>query len=287
VAKRPAPLIGVTGATGYLGSSLVAALRAQSLDVVEYRRTAPDGANTREVRQLDLSQPVEGRAFDGVSCLIHAAWDLVETDPRRAWELNVTGSKRVLESAINAGVKRVIFVSSMSAYFGTKQDYGLMKLAVERSVLEANQIVVRPGLVYGAQSGGMAQTLSKLSRLPLIPVFRGAQQFTLHIDDFLAAMSTLVVAKAVPSSVIGLANESPTSFKEIMLTLAGETNNSAKTVVVPWSVVLALLRVAEKLKVRLPVRSDSLLGLVRPAPFVPGRDVAIEIGLSFRPFSDR
>jgi nucleoside-diphosphate-sugar epimerase len=287
VAKRPAPLIGVTGATGYLGSSLVAALRAKSLDVVEYRRTALDDVSTRSVRQLDLSQPVEGRAFDGVSCLIHAAWDLVETDPRRAWELNVAGSKRVLESAINAGVKRVIFVSSMSAYFGTKQDYGLMKLAVERSVLEANQLVVRPGLVYGAQSGGMAQTLSKLSRLPLIPVFRGAQQFTLHIDDFLAAMSTLVVAKAVPSTVIGLANESPTSFKEIMLTLAAETNNSARTVVVPWSVVLALLRVAEKLNVRLPVRSDSLLGLVRPAPFVPGRDVAIEIGLSFRPFSDR
>lgn len=287
MAKRPAPLIGVTGATGYLGSSLVAALRAKSLDVVEYRRTALDDVSTRSVRQLDLSQPVEGRAFDGVSCLIHAAWDLVETDPRRAWELNVAGSKRVLESAINAGVKRVIFVSSMSAYFGTKQDYGLMKLAVERSVLEANQLVVRPGLVYGAQSGGMAQTLSKLSRLPLIPVFRGAQQFTLHIDDFLAAMSTLVVAKAVPSTVIGLANESPTSFKEIMLTLAVETNNSAGTVVVPWSVVLAILRVAEKLNVRLPVRSDSLLGLVRPAPFVPGRDVAIEIGLSFRPFSDR
>jgi len=287
VAKRPAPLIGVTGATGYLGSSLVAALRAKSLDVVEYRRVAPDDASTQSVRQLDLSQPVEGRAFGGVSCLIHAAWDLVETDPRRAWELNVAGSKRVLESAINAGVKRVIFVSSMSAYFGTKQDYGLMKLAVERSVLEANQIVVRPGLVYGAQSGGMAQTLSKLSRLPIIPVFRGAQQFTLHIDDFLAAMSTLVVAKGVPSSVIGLANESPTSFKEIMLTLAAEANNSARTAAVPWPAVLALLRVAEKLKVPLPVRSDSLLGLVRTAPFVPGRDVASELGLTFRPFLAR
>ncbi len=287
MAKRPAPLIGVTGATGYLGSSLVAALRAQSLDVVEYRRTALDDVSTRSVRRLDLSQPVESRTFDGVSCLIHTAWDLVETDPRRAWEINVAGSKRVLESAMNAGVKRVIFVSSMSAYFGTKQDYGLMKLAVERAVLEANQLVVRPGLVYGADSGGMAQTLAKLSRLPLIPVFRGAQQFTLHIDDFLAAMSVLVVAKAVPSTVIGLANESPTSFKEIMLTLAAETSNSARTVVVPWSALLALLRVAEKLNVRLPVRSDSLLGLVRPAPLVPGRDVATKIGLSFRPFSDR
>jgi nucleoside-diphosphate-sugar epimerase len=284
VPRRPKTLIGVTGSTGYLGSSLVGALRGQSVDVVEYRRTVPDGDATGSIRQLDLSQPVDSTVFKGVTCLVHAAWDLVETDPRRAWELNVLGSKRVIESALNAGVRRVIFVSSMSAYFGTKQDYGLMKLAVERTVLEADQIVVRPGLVYGAQSGGMAQTLTKLARLPIIPVFRGAQQFTLHIDDFLSAMSTLVTAKVVPSAVIGLANESPTSFKQIMLSLTPAANSSAKTVVVPWPALLALLRVGERLHVPLPVRSDSLLGLVRPAPSVPGRDVAAKIGLSFRPY---
>jgi hypothetical protein len=124
--------------------------------------------------------------------------------------------------------------------------------------------------------------LTKLARLPVIPVFRGAQQFTLHLDDFLAAMLTIATAKEAPSVVIGLANESPTSFKEIMLTLAA--NDSARTLVVPWSALLALLRVAERLNVPLPVRSDSLLGLVRPAPLVPGRDVATSMGLSFRPF---
>lgn len=282
MARTTRPLIGVTGSTGYLGRSLVAALRAQSLDVVEYRRTAPDFASTKNVRSFDLSQPMDGGTFKGVSCLVHSAWDLVETDPRRAWELNVGGSKRVLESALDAGVKRFIFVSSMSAYFGTRQEYGLMKLAVERAVLEAHQVVVRPGLVYGADAGGMTLTLTKLARLPVIPVFRGAQQFTLHLDDFLAAMLTIATAKEAPSVVIGLANESPTSFKEIMLTLAA--NDSARTLVVPWSALLALLRVAERLNVPLPVRSDSLLGLVRPAPLVPGRDVATSMGLSFRPF---
>jgi nucleoside-diphosphate-sugar epimerase len=285
VARTPRRLIGVTGSTGYLGRSLVAALRAQSFDAVEYRRSPPDFTSTKNVRSFDLGQPIDAGTFKGVTCLVHSAWDLVETDPRRAWELNVGGSKRVLESALDAGVKRFIFVSSMSAYFGTRQDYGLMKLAVERAVLEAHQVVVRPGLVYGADAGGMTLTLTKLARLPVIPVFRGAQQFTLHIDDFLAAMLTLATAKEVPSAAIGLANESPTSFREIMLTLAAATNNSARTVVVPWSALLALLRVAERLKVPLPVRSDSLLGLVRPAPLVPGRDVATAMGLSFRPFS--
>jgi len=285
VAKDREPLVGVTGSNGYLGSALVAALRAEGLDVVEYRRVAPDVIGNAEVRQLDLGGPMDARAFEGVTCLVHAAWDLRETDPRRAWERNVEGSKRLLESALDAGVERVIFVSSMSAYFGTKQDYGLMKLSVERAVLESNQVVVRPGLVYGAQSGGMASTLAKLARLPVIPVFSGAHQFTLHVDDFLAAMMTLVQSDEVPSSVIGLAHEPATSFKEIMLALAPGYGGGTKTIAVPWHPLLGLLRVAERLRFPLPVRSDSLLGLVRPASGVPGRDVAHHLGLSFRPFS--
>lgn len=278
-------LIGVTGSNGYLGRSLVAALRTDDLDVVEFRRVTPDANDGEKTRVLDLGAPMDPSMFDGVTCLVHGAWDLRETDPRRAWERNVEGSKRLLDAALDAGVPRVIFVSSMSAYFGTKQDYGLMKLAVERAVLEANQVVVRPGLVYGAESGGMASTLSKLARLPVIPVFRGAQQFTLHVDDFLGAMVKLIRLDDVPSAVIGLAHEPPTPFKEIMVALAPNERGSAKTVSIPWHPLLTTLRVAERLNVPLPVRSDSLLGLVRPAPNVPGRDVATKLGLSFRPFS--
>jgi nucleoside-diphosphate-sugar epimerase len=186
--------------------------------------------------------------------------------------------------ALASGVRRFIFVSSMSAYFGTKQDYGLMKLAVERSVFEADQIVVRPGLVYGGEAGGMAGTLAKLARLPIIPVFGGAQQFTLHVDDFLSAMTTLVTVSEVPSSVIGLAHESPVPFKKLMQAFAAKSGQSTATVVVPWRPVLALVKVLEALHFPLPVRSDSLLGLIRPAPFVPGRKEAESLGLSFRAF---
>lgn len=253
--------------------------------MVEFRRTVTEVDGADAVRELDLARPVDASVFEGISCLIHAAWDLRETDPRRAWERNVDGSKRVVAAALDAGVNRVIFVSSMSAYFGTRQDYGLMKLAVERTVLEAGQVVVRPGLVYGPESGGMALTLAKLARLPVIPVFRGAQQFTLHLDDFLAAMVTLVRRDHVPSGVMGLANESPVPFRQIMRSIADDAGTSARMVVVPWRAVLGALRVAQALRIPLPVRPDSLRGLIQPAPSVPGGDVARELGLSFRPFA--
>jgi nucleoside-diphosphate-sugar epimerase len=278
------PVVGVTGSTGYLGRALVQTLRGQNLDVVEYRRNARDATDHDHVRKLALGELVGDDTFDGVSTVVHGAWNLRETDPELAWQRNVDGSKHLLEMALASGVRRFIFVSSMSAYFGTKQDYGLMKLAVERSVLEADQIVVRPGLVYGGGMGGMTGTLAKLARLPIIPVPSGAQQFTLHIDDFLSAMTTLVTASEVPSSVIGLAHKSPVPFQKLMRAFAAESGDSATTVVVPWRAVLALMQALEALNFSSSVRSDSLLGLVRPAPFVPGGRAAASLGLSFRAF---
>ena len=283
--ERKGTVVGVTGSSGYLGKALVNHLREAGFEVVEYRRSVDDESNPEDVRYFDLSHAPDTEIFGGVTCLIHAAWDLRETDPFRAWGRNVEGSKQLVAAALAGGIERVIFVSSMSAYFATKQDYGLMKLAIERAVLEANQVVVRPGLVYGGKPGGMAQTLSKLSSLPVIPIFRGAQLFTLHVDDFVAAIATLVEAENIPSAVIGLAHETPTPFREIMLAMAHPAGKSRRTLTISWHLVLGLLRVLERLKVPLPVRSDSLLGLVRPAAVVPGRDVAECLGLSFRKFA--
>jgi nucleoside-diphosphate-sugar epimerase len=285
MAKRTKTKVGVTGSSGFLGKALVDHLRSVGFDVVEFRRTLTEEGSQGDVRHFDLSVAPKEEIFRGVTCLVHAAWDLRETDPRRAWENNVEGSRRLLNAAALAGVERIVFVSSMSAYFGTKQDYGLMKLAIERSVLEANQLVIRPGLVYGGKSGGMALTLSKLARLPVIPIFRGSRLFTLHIDDFTAAVTTLIVAEGVRSGVIGLACETATPFREIMLALSPRTVQPRMLQNIPWLPVLGVLRVLERLKVPLPVRSDSLLGLVRPATYVPGRDVTSGQGISFREFA--
>ena len=278
--------IGVTGASGYLGGSLVDHVRSLGHEVVSYRRTRGVTSDGHDVRELDLATAPDPGTFEGVTTLVHAAWDLRDTDAQRSWERNVEGSKRIVAAAIDDGVRRIIFVSSMSAYFGTRQDYGLMKLSVERTVLESGHVVVRPGLVYGGAVGGMTLTLSKLATLPLIPVFRGAKLFTAHVDDVIASMTTLSLADDVPATVVGLANPTSVSFRTIMTSIARTVGASTTTMPIPWRPLLMALRTAERVGVALPVRSDSLLGLVRSAPTVPGVDVARRFGLEFRPFPE-
>jgi len=278
-------VVGITGASGYLGGSLATLLRSQGHKVVEFRRpgTADEVANARH---LDLSESFAAGSFSGLDSLVLAAWDLRETNSASAWTKNVEGTRRVVKAALDEGVKRVVFVSSMSAYFGTRQDYGLMKLAVERTVLEAGQVAVRPGLVYGGAAGGMTLTLSRLARLPLIPVFRRASLFTAHVDDVIGAVSRLAVAEAPVSGVVGLAEATRVPFETIMREIAHAVGSSSRLISVPWQPLLAALRIAERMGVPLPVRSDSLLGLVRPATKLPGSDTIARLGLSFRPFPE-
>jgi nucleoside-diphosphate-sugar epimerase len=289
VPRKKKVTVGITGSGGYLGGSLASRLRDSEVDVVEYRRgaTASTSGSTRE---FELGGAYPKGTFAGVTCLVHAAWDLRETNPRRNWETNVEGSKRLVAAALEDGVTRVIFVSSMSAYFGTRQEYGLAKLAVERTVLEAHQVVVRPGLVYGRVTGGvpggMSLTLSRLARLPVVPVFRDAKLFTADVNDVIAGLQVLATARDVPSTVIGLAQGTSTSFSDIMSAIAREVGSTSRTVPIPWRPLHLSLRVAETCGVALPVRSDSLLGLVRSAPSVPGTEVARAMGLTFRPFPE-
>jgi nucleoside-diphosphate-sugar epimerase len=284
--KKTRTTVGVTGAGGYLGGAVASLLRERGHDVVEYRRRAGEDETGTPVRGLELGAPIGSDVFDGVRSLVLAAWDLSETNSAKSWERNVEGSKQIVSAARAAGVAQIVFVSSMSAYYGTHQNYGLMKLAVERAVLEANQVVVRPGLVYGGTSGGMTLTLSRLAQLPVIPVFRGANLFTAHVDDVVGALATLAVGRDLASGVVGLANATPVAFEEIMRAIADAVGSSARTIDIPWRPLLLALQTLEKVGVPLPVRSDSLLGLVRPAREVPGLDMAASLGLAFRPFPD-
>lgn len=129
-------------------------------------------------------------------------------------------------------------------------------------------------------------TLSKLARLPVIPVFRKAKLFTAHVDDLVAALETLMDLPTVPSIALGLAHETPTPFPSVMRTLAAEVGSTSTTLPVPWHPLWLTLRVAESVGVPLPVRSDSLLGLVRGPQSVPQSAIASELGLEFRPFPD-
>ena len=275
--------VGITGAYGYVGSLLRRAFEDAGWRTVALVRTPRPG--DAAARRFDLSS--EAWAADllaGLDVVVHAAWDFGVSGREEVWAVNVRGSLRLLQRA--DPVARVIVVSSMSAFAGTRQVYGQAKLAVEDEALGRGGIVIRPGLVYGPDAGGMAGALTKLARLPVVPVVTGAsRQFPVHADDLAAAVLALAAASGPGPGPIGVAQGEPVSFAALLRALSPR-RTGPRTVAVPWQLPYVGLRLAERAGLSLPFRSDSLLGLVRAAPSVPNLDFLASLGVQPRALVD-
>ncbi|GGC62159.1 hopanoid-associated sugar epimerase [Chelatococcus reniformis] len=112
----------VTGASGFLGSAIAAALRAQGHEVrVLVRRTSPraniDPADTLYEGDL-LDRRSLAAALDGANALFHAAADyrLWARDPLEIVRNNVEGTRLIMEEALKAGVRRIVYTSSVATF---------------------------------------------------------------------------------------------------------------------------------------------------------------------------
>jgi nucleoside-diphosphate-sugar epimerase len=271
----------ITGAHGYLGGVIRRSLAASGWRSISLVRS-PTRAEG-EARFFDLAATCDDRLLADVDALIHCAYDLTLTARSEIARVNVEGTRRLLRAAKGARVPRVIVLSSMSAYEGTTQIYGQAKLAIEAATLEVGGCVLRPGLVYGDGRGGMVAALRKLVRFPLVPVPAGQiRQFTVHEDDFAAVVTAVAEAPAVSAGPIGVANPNGVEFRDLLSTLASWEGRTCRFLPVPWQPIYWALRFAELLPVTLPFRADSLVGLVHPAPSVPGGAEVEALGVHLR-----
>jgi nucleoside-diphosphate-sugar epimerase len=110
----------VVGATGNVGTSVVSALAAdESVDSVLGLARRPGGPAHPKVRweRADVRLTDLAPAFAGADAVIHLAWLLQPShqEPRMR-AVNVDGSARVFAAAADAGVKTLIYASSVGAY---------------------------------------------------------------------------------------------------------------------------------------------------------------------------
>ncbi len=273
--------VGVTGSQGYVGSNLVKRFLRRGHTVIALDRRPPSALPWR---QFALRDPTAPDLLHNIDAVVHCAYDMALTSPADIHRVNIDGMRRLLEAASRAGA-RFYLISSMSAYEGTQQLYGRAKLACERATLDAGETVIRLGLVYGGEAGGMIGSLQRISRLPCVPIIgRHSHQFTVEVSDMSAAIVLLVEDGRRLPKAVGLAHPDAVSFEDIIRSLARLNDHSPMFVPIPWKLVYAFMRFAEACSVRLPIRADSVLGLVRPASNVPRIEVWNDVGATLRPF---
>ncbi len=117
----------VTGGAGFIGSHLCGALSVLGAKVIAlddlsggHRENLTGMANVEFVEGSILDQPLLARVTNGCKYVLHeGALGSVPrsvAEPRLFQEVNVTGTLNVLEAARAAGVSRLAFAASSSAY---------------------------------------------------------------------------------------------------------------------------------------------------------------------------
>jgi nucleoside-diphosphate-sugar epimerase len=283
--------VAVTGASGYLGSRICESLEAKGWQAIRLSR-APGRGQTGVVRYelgMPVSQPVK-EALRTSDVLVHAAYDLALTGAADIWEVNVEGTRRLLKAARDAAVGRVIVLSSMSAFEGTTQLYGRAKLDIEAITADCGGCTVRPGVVHGEEARGMAGALRKLTMLPIVPIISGgAGVYTVGDEELMRVIALLASAPTVEPGTMSVAQPSRVTLRDLLGALAAEEGRRCRFVPVPWQPIYWLLRGCELVRLRLPFRADSLLGLIHTAPSLAGGDQLARLGVTlhgFKPAKD-
>jgi nucleoside-diphosphate-sugar epimerase len=170
----------ITGATGFIGGRVAEKLRERGDDVVALVRSPDKAGRLRELGcelvEGDLSSTgaIKG-AVEGADACIHAAAiykvGIPKKDRQPMYESNVNGTENVLDAAIEAGVGRIVYVSTVAVFGNTKEQvvdetyerdesegflscydetkYRSHQIAKDRIGKGAPIVIVQPGGVYG------------------------------------------------------------------------------------------------------------------------------------------
>lgn len=162
----------VTGASGYVGEAVQAALVAQGHDVVAVSRRGRAVAGAAGAA-CNLQRDALGSLLDGVDGVLNLVGIIRENpaDGVTYQALHVGVTQRVVDAVRQAQVPRYVQMSALgvspgggSRYFETKWQ---AEQVVRRNLPEA--VVVRPSLVFGGHADFFA-TLAGLARNPVVPV---------------------------------------------------------------------------------------------------------------------
>jgi uncharacterized protein YbjT (DUF2867 family) len=185
--------IALTGATGFVGQTLVDRALAAGIAVQALTRRAQDPrAGVTWVRgDLDGAAALR-ELVSGAEAVIHVAG--VVNDAAAFESGNVRGTLNVIEAAKAAGLQRLIHVSSLSAREPGLSAYGASKARAEKLVMASglDWTIVRPPAIYGPRDADIFEVfrLARWGVMPMPP--RDGRSSVIHVDDLARLLLALV-----------------------------------------------------------------------------------------------
>jgi nucleoside-diphosphate-sugar epimerase/uncharacterized membrane protein YphA (DoxX/SURF4 family) len=202
----------VTGAAGFIGRHVVAALLERRHSVVGVLRgpTPPSLADHSRFTAIrkDLSTLTDAENWrdivSGVDVVLNCA-GVLQAGRRTMTAVHERAPQALFAAAAEAGISRILQVSAISADADTM--YAQTKRAADESLMELDLdwVVVRPSLVYARGSYGGTSLLRGLAALPgavVVPGDGGQTFRPVYMDDLVGILCELCETRTIKRYVI-------------------------------------------------------------------------------------
>ena len=194
-------LLAITGATGFVGSAVLAEALAQGHHVKALaRREQPALGGVEWVRGDLNDQAALAALAQGADAVIHVAGLTTTPDPAQFVGANVTGTANVIAAMKDAGTGRLVFVSSLSARMPELSAYGASKARAE-ALVEGSGLdwtTVRPPGVYGPRDVDYLE-MFRTAKWGFVPLPPGGASSIIHAHDLATLLIALAAGNAAPT----------------------------------------------------------------------------------------
>jgi NADH dehydrogenase len=265
--------IAIVGATGFVGSHLVPHLVKAGHHVIAVSRTGrrlPDWTDAVEARAADVTTGTGmDEALAGADAVVHLVAIPRESKGRRFEEVNVRGTRRVVDASQRAGIRRFVHLSVLGVVDDPTLGYLRSKARGEQIVRESSLdwVVVRPSLMFGIGDGFfniVKTTLRHWSPGVVAIPGRGETRFQpLSADDLAIAVEQSLTDADRAGSVYELGGPDWITYRQIVDEVMRVTGMRRLKVPMPIPLISALTAVTDRVLPIFPVTHDQIGSLQR------------------------
>jgi nucleoside-diphosphate-sugar epimerase len=305
----------VTGSSGFVGKLLVKQLSTQDYSIVAASRLSIDSkATVQYIKVEEINQQTNWLGFlEKVDVVIHLAnrahvMHEYEHNPYCIYrEINVEATINLARQAIETGVKRFIYISSVKVngeYTSVRpfteedkpepeDDYGISKYEAEEALIalcknaKLELIIIRPPLIYGPNVKGNFFNLIKLCNksLPLpFGSIKNKRSFV-YIDNLISLIETCITHPNAANHTFLVSDNDDQSTTELIDAIKSALGKFKLLIPLPHRILSGILklmgkkRLEQRLMGNLQVdisKAQSLLGWSPPYTFKEGIERTIK-----------
>lgn len=258
--------IAITGASGFVGRHLVAALAGTGPDLRlllhKQKISSASGKNIETVIADVHDADSLVQAFKNIDVVYHLVGIIAETRQLTFEKTVAAGAKNVVAACLQNGVKHIVYLSALGTSATAVSKYHRTKWQAEEAVRNSgiDFAIFRPSVIFGEGDGFVSMLTGMIKKLPLTPVI-GRGDFLLqpvYIRDLIYMLADTLANEKAKNKTIEVGGPDKYSYKEILAIIKTVLNKKRGNLYLPiWFMRLNAFLLERILKPS-PITTDQL-----------------------------